>query len=71
VINPPDSLEDGQQVTLAPPSPGQGQDQSAEQPSAVPQSTRQEENLPEQQQRSLQTQPGQPKKSNKNKGSGQ
>lgn len=49
VINPPDSLEDGQQVTLAPPSPGQGQDQSAAQPAAVPQSTRQEENLPEQQ----------------------
>jgi membrane fusion protein, multidrug efflux system len=71
VINPPDSLEDGQQVTLAPPSPGQGQDQSAAQPSAVPQSTRQEENLPEQQQRSLQTQPGQPKKSNKAKGRGQ
>ncbi len=46
VINPPDSLEDGQQVTLAPPSPGQGQDQSAAQPAAVPQSTRQEENLP-------------------------
>jgi membrane fusion protein, multidrug efflux system len=29
VINPPDSLEDGQAVNLAPASPGQGQDQSA------------------------------------------
>jgi multidrug efflux system membrane fusion protein len=31
VINPPDSLEDGQAVNLAPASPGQGQDQSAAQ----------------------------------------
>jgi RND family efflux transporter MFP subunit len=69
VINPPDSLEDGQQVTLAPASPGQGQDQSAAQPPAVPQSTRQEENLPQQQQRNLERQPGQQKKSNKAKGS--
>jgi len=50
VINPPDSLEDGQQVNLAPPSPGQGRDQSAAQRPATPQSTRQEENLPEEQQ---------------------
>jgi RND family efflux transporter MFP subunit len=50
VINPPDSLEDGQPVNLAPPSPGQGQDQSAAQPAAIPPSTRQRENLPEQQQ---------------------
>jgi RND family efflux transporter MFP subunit len=71
VINPPDSLEDGQQVMLAPPSPGQGQDQSAAQPRVVPQNTRQEENLPEQQQRNLQDQPGQQRKSNKGKGSGQ
>lgn len=33
VINPPDSLEEGQPVNLAPSSPGQGQDQSASQPS--------------------------------------
>jgi multidrug efflux pump subunit AcrA (membrane-fusion protein) len=73
VINPPDSLEDGQQVMLAPPSPGQGQGQgqSAAQPPAVPQSTRQEENLPEQQQRNLQGQPGQQRKSTKGKGSAQ
>jgi RND family efflux transporter MFP subunit len=69
VINPPDSLEDGQQVTLAPPSPGQGQDQSAAQPPAVPQSTRQEESPPQQQQRNLERQPGLQKKSNKAKGS--
>ena len=65
VINPPDSLEDGQQVTLAPPSPGQGQDQSAAQQPAVPSSTRQEENLPEQQQHNLQGQPGRQRKPNK------
>jgi RND family efflux transporter MFP subunit len=69
VINPPDSLEDGQQVTLAPPSPGQGQDQSAAQPPAVPQSTRQEESPPQQQQRNLERQPGLQKQSNKAKGS--
>jgi multidrug efflux system membrane fusion protein len=40
VINPPDSLEDGQAVNLAPASPGQGQDQSAAQ---------QQQNLPGQQ----------------------
>ena len=56
VINPPDSLQDGQQVNLAPPSPGQGQNPVA------PQSTRQEENLPERQQGSLQGQPGQQRK---------
>jgi len=68
VINPADSLEDGQQVMLAPPSPGQGQGQSAAQPPAVPRSMRQEENLPEQQQRNLQ---GQQRKPSKAKGSGQ
>ncbi len=68
VINPSDSLEDGQQVMLAPPSPGQGQGQSTAQPPAVPRSTRQEENLPEQQQRNLQ---GQQRKPSKAKGSGQ
>jgi RND family efflux transporter MFP subunit len=56
VINPPDSLEEGQQVNLAPPSPGQGQDQSAAQPPATPQRTRQVENLPAQQQSNV---PGQ------------
>jgi len=71
VINPPDSLEDGQLVNLAPASPGQGQDQSAAQPQAVPKSTRQEENLPEQQQRNMQGQPGQQRKPSKAKGSGQ
>jgi len=71
VINPPDSLEDGQLVNLAPASPGQGQDQSAAQPHAVPKSTRQEENLPEQQQRNMQGQPGQQRKPSKAKGSGQ
>jgi len=67
VINPPDSLDDGQRVTLAPPSQGQGQDQSAAPPPAVPQSTTQEEDLPQQQRRSQ----GQQTKSNKVKGSGQ
>jgi RND family efflux transporter MFP subunit len=61
VINPPDSLEDGQQVTLAPPSPGQGQDQSAAQPQTVSQNARQEQNLPEQQ-RNLQEQRRKPSK---------
>jgi RND family efflux transporter MFP subunit len=59
VINPPDSLEDGQQVNLAPPSPGQGRDQSAAQRPATPQSTRQEESLPEQQQSNAPGAPGQ------------
>ena len=59
VINPPDSLEDGQQVNLAAPSPGQGQDQSAAQPPATPQSNRQEENLPAQPQTNVPGQPGQ------------
>lgn len=68
VINPPDSLEDGQKVTLAPPSPGQGQDQSAAQPPTVPSSTRQEQNLPEQQQHNLQGQPGRQRKPNKGSG---
>jgi RND family efflux transporter MFP subunit len=71
VINPADSLEDGQRVNLAPPSPGQGQDQSAAQQPAVPRSTRQEENLPEQQQRTPQDQSGQLRKPHKAKGSKQ
>lgn len=58
VINPPDSLEAGQQVNLAPPSPGQGANQSAQQPTSQ-QSTQQEENLPEKQQQDMQGQPGQ------------
>src|SRR4051812_45337933 len=69
VINPSDSLENGQEVNLAPSSPGQGQDQSAGQPS-VPQSTRQEENLPENQQPAQQGQ-GQQRNSKKAKGSRQ
>ncbi|MGC2476166.1 MAG: efflux RND transporter periplasmic adaptor subunit [Candidatus Sulfotelmatobacter sp.] len=59
VINPPDSLEEGQQVNLAPPSPGQGANPSPAQEPANPQSTRQEENLPERQQQNMQGQPGQ------------
>ena len=59
VINPPDSLEDGQPVNLAPPSPGQGQDQSAAQPAATPRSTPQQENLPQPQQGSPPVAPGQ------------
>lgn len=66
VINPSDSLDDGQQVNLAPPSPGQGQDQSAAQPPATPQSTRQEENLPAQQQSNVPGQPGQQNRQQKN-----
>jgi len=71
VINPADSLEEGQRVNLAPPSPGQGPDQSAAQPPAVPRSTRQEENPPEQQQRTPQDQSGQQRKPNKTKGNKQ
>lgn len=73
VINPPDSLEDGQPVNLAPASPGQGQDQSAAQPPPAPQSMHQEENAPAQQQ----SQPGQANqqpqkpKNSSNKGSEQ
>jgi membrane fusion protein, multidrug efflux system len=63
VINPSDSLEEGQVVNLAPPSPGQGQDQSAAQ---QPQTTRQEENLPEQQQSNLPGQPGQQSRDKQN-----
>jgi len=59
VINPSDSLENGQVVNLAHPSPGQGQDQSAAQQPETPQSTRQEENLPAQQQSNLPGQSGQ------------
>jgi len=72
VINPPDSLEDGQPVNLAPASPGQGRGQSAEQPPPAPEGIRQEENPPAQQQ----SQPGQPgqqqqKTKHGSKGSGQ
>ena len=59
VINPSDSLENGQEVNLAQASPGQGNDQSATTPSQTPSSVRQEENHPEQQQQNLQGQPGQ------------
>lgn len=62
VINPPDSLENGQEVNLAQASPGQGANQSSAQPPNNPQSVRQEENLPEkqeQQQQNAQGQPGQ------------
>lgn len=58
VINPSDSLENGQEVNLAQASPGQGENQSPMQQSANPQSTQQEENTPEKQ-RSMQGQPGQ------------
>lgn len=67
VINPSDSLEEGQVVNLAPPSPGQGQDQSAAQQSETPQSTRQEENLPVQQQSNLPGQPGRQQSQDKRK----
>jgi len=71
VINPPDSLEEGQAVNLASAAPGQRQDQSAAQPPPAPQSIRQEESAPAQQQ----SQPGQPNESqrkpkNRNKGRG-
>jgi multidrug efflux system membrane fusion protein len=59
VINPSDSLENGQEVNIAQASPGQGKDQSAATPSQTPSSVRQEENLPEQRQQSLQGQTGQ------------
>ena len=72
VINPSDSLEDGQVVNLAPPSPGQGRNQSATQPAATPESTRQQENLPAQQQSQVPGQAGQQtrdkRKSANNKG---
>ena len=75
VINPPDSLEEGQQVNVASASPGQGANQSAAPQPANPQSTRQEENLPEQQQQNMQGQPGQQNrqqnKPTNHKGSGQ
>jgi membrane fusion protein, multidrug efflux system len=67
VINPSDSLEDGQVVNLAPPSPGQGQDQSAQQPQ-TPQSTRQEENLPAQEQSNMPGQQGQQNRDNQKPG---
>jgi len=64
VINPPDSLDDGQQVNLAPPSPGQGQDQSAAQPPATPENTGQEENLAAQQQSNVPRQSAQRERPN-------
>lgn len=45
VINPADSLEDGQEVNIAQATPGPGQGQGT-QPQATPQNTRQEENAP-------------------------
>jgi hypothetical protein len=59
IINPSDSLEEGQVVNVAPPSPGQGQNQSAAQQPQTPQSTRQEENLPAQEQGNMPGQAGQ------------
>ncbi len=47
VINPPDSLEDGQQVNLAQAPKAEGRDLTGQHPSAT--GTRQQENLPEQQ----------------------
>ena len=58
VINPSDSLENGQEVNIAQASPGQGENQSAAKPQTPP-SVRQEENLPEQQQQNMQGQQGQ------------
>lgn len=46
VINPPDSLEEGEQVNVAQAPPAEGQDLTGQHPSAV--GTRQQENLPEQ-----------------------
>jgi hypothetical protein len=46
VINPPDSLEEGQQVNVAEGPSGEGQDLTGQNPSAS--ETRQQENLPEQ-----------------------
>jgi RND family efflux transporter MFP subunit len=66
VINPSDSLEEGQVVNLAHPSPGQGEDQSAAQQPQIPQSTRQEENLPEQRQGNQPGQPGQQSRDKQN-----
>ena len=59
VINPSDSLEDGQEVNLAQASPGQDANRSPTQQPGYPQSTQQEENMPEKQQQSMQGQPGQ------------
>ena len=69
VINPSDSLQDGQLVNLAAPSPGQGQDQSAAEQPQTPQSTRQEENLPAEQQSNMPGQPGQQKREHPKPGS--
>jgi membrane fusion protein, multidrug efflux system len=71
VINPPDSLEDGQPVNIAQASPGQGDSQSAAQQPPNPQSTRQEENLPQTQEQKMQGQPGQQNKLTSRKGNGQ
>ncbi|HXJ87925.1 MAG TPA: efflux RND transporter periplasmic adaptor subunit [Candidatus Binatia bacterium] len=57
IINPSDSLEEGQLVNLAPPSAGQGRDQSAARHPQTPQSTRTEEN-PEQPQGDVNDHPG-------------
>ena len=59
VINPSDSLENGQEVNIAQSSPGQGANQPGTQQPAQPESTRQEENLPEKQEQTMQKQSGQ------------
>jgi RND family efflux transporter MFP subunit len=56
VINPSDSLENGQEVNITQASPGQGENQSAEQQPDNPQNAPQEENVPERQQQQLQGQ---------------
>ena len=59
VINPSDSLENGQEVNIAQASPGQGANESPAKPPQTPQNVRQEENLPEQQEQKIQSQTGQ------------
>lgn len=70
IINPSDSLQEGQEVRLAQASPGQGQDQSASPEPTSPQSTREQENLPERQQQKLEGQPGQHNRQQRKPGSG-
>jgi RND family efflux transporter MFP subunit len=65
VINPPDSLEEGQQVNVAQGPSGEGQDLTGQHPSAS--ETRQQEDLPEQQsnpQRSGESNQAKPRKGN-------
>jgi membrane fusion protein, multidrug efflux system len=68
VINPPDSLEEGQQVNVAQGSAGEGQDVTGQHPSAT--GTRQQENLPEQQQSDLQRNGGSTQQKQPRKGDG-